>query len=109
MTRKANIRKWNEGLLSEMVLHPKSAAHGLNMQEVPADVIINSYYSEEGDSQVIKRVHRSGQKESVNVWRPICNGTVDEKIVRRLTHKAEAQDRAFVLLKQIQSESGNHS
>lgn len=101
--RIAAIRDWNAGELSELILHPKSAAHGLNLQGVPADVLfVSGYYSEEGDSQAIKRVHRSGQREQVNVWRFLADRTVDIKINNVVGSKADTQREAFALLKEIQ-------
>lgn len=102
--RIAAIRDWNAGELSELILHPKSAAHGLNLQGVPADVLfVSGYYSEEGDSQAIKRVHRSGQHEQVNVWRFLMNRTVDIKINNVVGSKSDEQRRAFGLLREIQN------
>ena len=104
--RIAAIRKWNAGELQELALHPKSAAHGLNLQGVPADVLfVSGYYSEEGDSQAIKRVHRPGQSQGVNVWRFLMRHTVDIKINNVVESKSEAQKDAFALLKQHQEQS----
>ena len=104
--RVAAIRKWNAGELTELVLHPKSAAHGLNLQGVPADVLfVSGYYSEEGDSQAIKRVHRPGQTQGVNVWRFLMRRTVDIKINKIVDAKSQAQKDAFTMLKQHQQET----
>lgn len=101
--RIAAIRKWNAGELDELVLHPKSAGHGLNLQGVPADILfVSGYYSEDGDSQAIKRVHRPGQSQGVNVWRFLMRRTVDIKINDVVEDKAEGQKTAFELLKRYQ-------
>jgi SNF2 family DNA or RNA helicase len=84
--------RWNAGLLPVLLVQPQSAAHGLNLQEVGAELI---WYSLTWDlelyEQLIRRLWRQGQRERVVVHHIIARGTVDEAILRALRVKDRTQ------------------
>lgn len=83
------------------VLHPASAGHGIDgLQAHYRDVIWFALpASFELYDQANKRIVRSGQTETVRIWRIIAsNGIVDPKIVERLAEKEAEQDEFFKYL-----------
>ncbi|MGB5336362.1 MAG: DEAD/DEAH box helicase [Woeseiaceae bacterium] len=83
------IAGWNEGCLPMLVLHPRAAGHGLNLQAGGHRVVWFSLPdSGETYQQANARVYRSGQKAStVFVHKLICQNTIDEIIAKLLQKK----------------------
>jgi len=83
---------WNAGRIPIMGLHPKSAAHGLNLQHGGARMLwLGPQWSRDLHDQTIARIWRRGQTRSVTVDVLVACGTVDEAIMARLEGKADAQ------------------
>lgn len=91
------IQDWNAGRVPVLVTHPASAGHGLNLQDGGHTIVWTSLpWSLELWDQFNKRLHRSGQKNSVTIHRvcartPKGTATVDHLIHQRLTGKAGVQ------------------
>ena len=84
----SDIKKWNNGEIPILLVHPASAGHGLNLQ-YGGNIIIwfGLTWSLELYQQANARLHRQGQKESVVVHHIITKGTVDEDVMRALGNK----------------------
>lgn len=94
------IQRWNEGKIEILLVHPKSAGHGLNLQFGGCHMVFLSLpWSLELYEQVIGRLHRSGQAHSVWVYVMMTNKTVDEKIWGALHDKRAVSDIAMEELK----------
>jgi hypothetical protein len=64
-----------------LLIHPKSAGHGLNLQFGGCKIIFLSMpWSLELFEQTVGRLHRSGQTNDVWCYLLICNKTIDERI-----------------------------
>jgi SNF2 family DNA or RNA helicase len=75
------INDWNAGKIPILLLHPKSAGHGLNLQHGGGHIIFTSpVWSMEEYEQCIGRLHRSGQTRDVWVYVLMCKNSVDERI-----------------------------
>lgn len=86
--------KWNKGELPQLLGHPASIAHGLNLQGTNAAVIFYSLtWDLEQYAQFIQRAWRQGQKERVVVYRIISKKTIDEVVIATLKHKDKTQNR----------------
>lgn len=88
--------QWNRGELTELLGHPQTMGHGLNMQENHSAHV--AIYSIPLDydlyDQFIRRVQRQGNNSNVVfVHRIIARGTVDEDAVRGLARKERTQSR----------------
>ena len=89
----ADIRAWNEGKVPLLLVHPASAGHGLNLQEGGSIAIWYSLsWSLELYQQANKRLHRSGQKNTVIIHHLVATGTIDEDVMKALEAKATGQD-----------------
>jgi SNF2 family DNA or RNA helicase len=97
---KEAIQRWNEGRVELLLVHPKSAGHGLNLQFGGCKIIFLSLpWSLELYEQTIGRLHRSGQKHDVWCYVMLTNKTVDEKIWGALHDKRAMSDIAMEELK----------
>jgi SNF2 family DNA or RNA helicase len=75
------IQRWNAGQIELLLVHPKSAGHGLNLQFGGCKIIFLSLpWSLELYEQTVGRLHRSGQTRDVWCYVMLTNKTVDEKI-----------------------------
>lgn len=86
------------GKVEVAVLHPASAGHGIDglQEHYSAIVWFAIPASFELYDQANKRIIRSGQRETVRVYRIIAaNGIADERIVSRLAEKEAEQDEFF--------------
>ena len=94
------IQRWNAGKVELLLVHPKSAGHGLNLQFGGSKIIFLSLpWSLELYEQTIGRLHRSGQKHDVWCYVMLTNKTVDEKIWGALHDKRAISDIAMEELK----------
>jgi SNF2 family DNA or RNA helicase len=94
------IERWNRGQIELLLVHPKSAGHGLNLQHGGCKVVFLSLpWSLELYEQTIGRLHRSGQAHPVWVYLMITDKTVDEKIWKALKDKRTLSDIAIEELK----------
>jgi SNF2 family DNA or RNA helicase len=94
------IKRWNDGKIRLLAVHPKSAGHGLNLQHGGCHMVFLSLpWSLELFEQTIGRLHRSGQRHAVWVYVLLTEDTVDEKIYVALHDKRSLSDLAMDSLK----------
>ncbi|WP_025693243.1 DEAD/DEAH box helicase [Paenibacillus zanthoxyli] len=89
-----DIRAWNNDEIPLLLLHPKSAGHGLNLQESSCRMVVwfDQIWSLEEDQQANARVYRQGVKHNIVIIRLVAEGTMDEDAVDALERKAAGQD-----------------
>lgn len=89
-----DIRDWNAGRISLLLVHPASAGHGLNLQEGGSIAVWYSLtWSLELYQQANKRLHRSGQQHTVVIHHLVAEKTIDEDVMSALESKRLGQDR----------------
>ena len=96
-----SIQVWNEGKLPVGLIHPASAGHGLNLQSGGNCLIwFGLTWSLELYQQTVARLWRQGQKsETVVVQHIITEKTIDERIMKVLSGKAQTQDALIEAVK----------
>ena len=84
-----SIRRWNNGELPVVLIHPASAGHGLNLQAGGSTLIwFGLCWSLELYQQTTARLYRQGQSsKTVIIIHLITKGTIDEQILRALSEK----------------------
>ena len=88
--------RWNKGQVELLALHPKSAAHGLNLQAPCHHMVwLSLPWSLELYEQTVGRLHRSGQTQDVWNYVLLTNKTVDERIWAALHDKRAVSDVAI--------------
>jgi hypothetical protein len=90
-------RRWNDGKLRQIILHPASAGHGLNMQYGGHIVAWCSLpWNLDHFEQVGLRFARHGQKAAETLsYETIANNTVEDRIWASLQMRAREQNRVF--------------
>jgi hypothetical protein len=94
------IERWNRGEVELLLVHPKSAGHGLNLQHGGCHMVFLSLpWSLELYEQTVGRLHRSGQTHDVWVYVMLTDKTIDERIWGALHDKRSVSDLALEELK----------
>jgi SNF2 family DNA or RNA helicase len=96
-----DIADWNNNKIPLLLLHPKSAGHGLNLQESSCQTVVwfDQIWSLEEYQQACARVYRQGQTRRIIVMRLVAEGTMDEDAVDAIERKATGQDALMDSLK----------
>jgi len=89
-----DIEDWNNDKIPLLLLHPKSAGHGLNLQESSCQTVVwlDMSWSLEEVQQANARVHRQGQTRRIVVMQLVAEGTIDSDVVEAIAQKAAGQD-----------------
>jgi hypothetical protein len=94
------IARWNAGKIELLLIHPKSAGHGLNLQHGGNKMVFVSLpWSLELFEQTVGRLHRGGQTKPVWAYVLLSNKTIDERIWAALYDKRAVSDIALDELK----------
>ena len=89
---------WNAGKIPILFAHPKSAGHGLNLQDGSNILCFFSHgWSLEDHQQIIERIGPTRQRQSgydrpVYVHHIVAADTVEETVIERLAGKASVQE-----------------
>lgn len=87
---------WNTGKYRVMLINPASSGHGLNIQDGGHTLIFYTIpWSLELYTQVIKRLHRQGQKHPVVVHHLLTQGTIDSRILDSV-RKKDVSEKALL-------------
>ena len=91
---------WNEGNIDILLVHPASCGYGLNLQDGGHYLIwFGLTWNLEEYLQMLKRLHRQGQKFPVTSIRLIVKGGRDEDVIQSLEAKDDAEERLLQSLK----------
>jgi len=92
-----DIDAWNRGEHPVLLMHPASAAHGINLQYGGHELILLSpIWSADAAQQVPGRLCRRGQPAAVVIQHILyAPGTVDEKALGGLEVKAEREEQVM--------------
>jgi SNF2 family DNA or RNA helicase len=94
------IKRWNDKQVELLLVHPKSAGHGLNLQYGGNKMVFLSLpWSLELFEQTVGRLHRGGQLDAVWCYLILTKGTIDERIWSALNDKRALSDITLEELK----------
>jgi SNF2 family DNA or RNA helicase len=100
------MNEWNAGKHKLLIVHPDTVSHGTNMQFGGHIVFWFALtWSLETYLQLIKRLHRSGQKHTVSVVHLCIKNTIDEYMAAQIQKKDVTQTRLLQFLKEYDHES----
>lgn len=86
------LARWNAGRIPFLVSHPKSMAHGLNMQDGGSVVVwFTCPWSREDYDQLNARLARRGQDQITEIYRLVTRCTVEDVVLEALRSKDEEQ------------------
>ena len=81
--RQEVIKDFNENKNKQVFLISlRAGGVGLNLTSADNVIIFDPWWNPSVENQAIDRAHRIGQKKSVNVYRLITEGTIEERIVK---------------------------
>lgn len=77
------VSDFNENAAKQVFLISlRAGGTGLNLTSADNVIIFDPWWNPSVENQAIDRTHRIGQKKSVNVYRLITKGTIEERIVK---------------------------
>lgn len=96
-----DIRAWNNNEIPLLLLHPKSAGHGLNLQESSCQTVVwfDQIWSLEEYQQANARVYRQGQTSNIVILRLMAEGTMDEDAAAAIERKESGQEALMQAVK----------
>jgi len=95
------VEAWNGGEIPVLCMHPASGGHGLNLQKGGHHLILFGHtWDLEYAEQVVKRIHRPGQKFPTFVYQLIADNTIDEVVLEARKAKDKTQKGLLSALKQ---------
>lgn len=101
------VDDWNAGRIPVLLLHPQSAAHGLNLQFGGHHLIwYTMLWSLERYLQTNARLARSGQKGIVGIHHIVTTNTTDELMLINLRQNGDDQHRFRSALREYQQLRG---
>jgi len=106
------IKQWQQRKVGELLVHPASAAHGLDGLQHACHTIVNFglTYSLEWHLQLMRRIQRPGQPNPFVVAHYIvARNTVDEVIMAAIDRKAKGQQNIIDALKEYRTKKAMHA
>ncbi|KAF6035935.1 hypothetical protein EB796_005757 [Bugula neritina] len=73
------------------LLSTRAGGLGINLTAADTVIFYDSDWNPTVDAQAMDRAHRLGQTKQVTVYRLICKGTIEERILERAREKSEIQ------------------
>nr|XP_020864893.1 DNA helicase INO80 isoform X2 [Phascolarctos cinereus] len=73
------------------LLSTRAGGLGINLTAADTVIFYDSDWNPTVDQQAMDRAHRLGQTKQVTVYRLICKGTIEERILQRANEKSEIQ------------------
>ncbi|XP_071833817.1 chromatin-remodeling ATPase INO80-like isoform X2 [Apostichopus japonicus] len=73
------------------LLSTRAGGLGINLTAADTVIFYDSDWNPTVDQQAMDRAHRLGQTKQVTVYRLICKGTIEERILERAQEKSEIQ------------------
>ena len=90
--RKEVVGEFKTGKAPVFLMSLKAGGVGLNLVEADYVFLLDPWWNPAAEAQAIDRVHRIGQTRSVNAYRFIAKGTVEEKILELQKAKRDISD-----------------
>ncbi|WP_371733951.1 DEAD/DEAH box helicase [Subtercola sp. PAMC28395] len=92
-TKRADvIARFKTGTAPVFLISLKAGGFGLNLTEADYVFLLDPWWNPATESQAIDRTHRIGQSKSVNVYRLVAGGTIEEKVMALKEQKAKLFD-----------------
>jgi SNF2 family DNA or RNA helicase len=86
------IARFKDGDAPVFLISLKAGGFGLNLTEADYVFLLDPWWNPATESQAIDRTHRIGQTRSVNVYRLVATGTIEEKVMALKEQKAKLFD-----------------
>ena len=97
------VEKFNNNDTNVFFIMLKAGGTGLNLTGADVVIHLDLWWNPQAENQATDRAHRIGQKNTVEVIKIICKGTIEEKILELQNKKKLLSDKL------IDSSSGKNS
>ena len=77
------------------ILSTRSGGFGINLTGADTVIFYDSDWNPAVDAQAQDRCHRIGQTKEVNIYRMICEDTIEENIFKKALQKRELDELAI--------------
>lgn len=86
--REEVIDGFRTGTAPVFLISLKAGGFGLTLTEADYVFLLDPWWNPAAEAQAVDRTHRIGQRRSVNVYRMIATGTIEEKVLALQSRKA---------------------
>ncbi len=90
--RQNEIEKFKKPETDLFLISLKAGGYGLNLTEADTVIIVDPWWNPMVEMQAIDRAYRMGQKRSVNVYKLITTGSIEERILKLQNKKKQLFD-----------------
>ena len=90
--RQEAVSRFQQTLVPLFLISLKAGGTGLNLTQADTVIHLDPWWNPAVEDQASDRAHRMGQTEPVTVYRLVCKGTVEEKIVALHAEKRALAD-----------------
>ncbi len=94
-TRMEMVDDFNAGKCDIFLISLKAGGTGLNLTGANTVILYDLWWNPAVEEQAASRAHRMGQKETVEVWRLIAQGTIEERMYQLQQEKRELFDQVM--------------
>ncbi len=99
------VRAFQGGDLKALFVHPRTAAHGLNLTRGTTTIWVSPTDSSEAYHQLRHRIYRAGQTRKTETLHVLARDTIDERVYARLGTKLDAMALLLELIAEHESSS----
>ena len=89
------VDDFNAGKCDIFLISLKAGGTGLNLTAANTVILYDLWWNPAVEEQAASRAHRMGQKETVEVWRLIAQGTIEERMYQLQQEKRELFDQVM--------------
>ncbi|KAI1426151.1 hypothetical protein F5Y12DRAFT_794615 [Xylaria sp. FL1777] len=91
--RQGLVKRFNKGNIDIFLISTKAGALGLNITGANRVIIFDAQFNPQNEQQAVGRAYRIGQKKPVFVYRFVCGGTCEQKILHQAIWKMQLASR----------------
>ncbi|KAI0526544.1 P-loop containing nucleoside triphosphate hydrolase protein [Xylaria bambusicola] len=87
------VKRFNKGNIDIFLISTKAGALGLNITGANRVIIFDAQFNPQNEQQAVGRAYRIGQTKPVYVYRFVCGGTCEEKLLHQAIWKMQLASR----------------
>ncbi|KAI0402637.1 hypothetical protein F4802DRAFT_617515 [Xylaria palmicola] len=91
--RQNMVKRFNNGNVDIFLISTRAGALGLNITGANRVIIFDAQFNPQNEQQAVGRAYRIGQKKPVFVYRFVCGGTCEEKMLNQAIWKMQLASR----------------
>ncbi|KAJ2988046.1 hypothetical protein NUW58_g4182 [Xylaria curta] len=91
--RQNMVKRFNQGNIDIFLISTKAGALGLNITGANRVIIFDAQFNPQNEQQAVGRAYRIGQQKPVFVYRFVCGGTCEQKLLNQAIWKMQLASR----------------